>query len=340
MKAGVILAGILAAACRLRRGFSHPARRRRPLRARDPEHRLGHDERPRRGLGRHPSKGRRGRDLRRRRERRRLEIDRRRNDVHSEVRQGEGSVDRRDRARSERPRDRVGRDRRGLDEELGLDRRWDLPVRRRRRDLDPHGASRIRADRQGHRAPGEGRSGVRVRDGEALERLHGARRLSNGRRREDLGARPQRNERLDRMRLAVHGREKPRHDVRLALGLPEEGLDVPVGRRERRRRLGERSLPHRRRRRPLDRDHRGRKQGLAEEAVRTHRGGGGAVRFESRLRRRRVHGASALFRSSDGGATWERRDDSPADGLAAVLLRGAHRRSARSRTACSSRTAT
>ena len=50
--------------------------------------------------------------------------------------------------------------------------------------------------------------------------------------------------------------------------------------------------------------------------------------------------ASALYRSGDGGATWERARQQPVHGLAPVLLRAPRRRPARTPTGSSSRTCT
>ena len=83
--------------------------------------------------------------LRRRGLRRRVEVARRRHHLQAGLRQAAGAVDRRHRARSDEPEDRLGRHRRGVDAQLGLDRRRHLQVHRRRRDLDQHGPAGLGA---------------------------------------------------------------------------------------------------------------------------------------------------------------------------------------------------
>ena len=61
-------------------------------------------------------------------------------------------------------------------------------------------------------------------------------------------------------------------------------------------------------------------KGFPEKTVRAD--GGGLCAFQSEARLRIVESTeSALFVSDDGGATWDRRDKSQLDGLAAVLFR-------------------
>ena len=159
--------------------------------------------------------------------------------------------------------------------------------------------------------PKDGERRLRVRPRQALERQRRPRPLQDDRRREELVARPQGREPLDGLRLGDDGPEGPRGPLRRPLGLPPEGLDLPLRRRRPERPERERPLPDGRRREELDaRSTAAANKGLppapwgrVEVAVRP-------LRPEGRLRPRRVDSDSALYRSADGGATWEARDKS------------------------------
>ena len=87
--------------------------------------------------------------------------------------------------------------------------------------------------------------------------------------------------------------KNPERGVRVAVGFPPQGLDVPFRRRERRSAIGQRPVPLDRRRHELDRSHRRRTAG---KALRSHRGRGGAIELERRVcvRRRRQERAVPL----------------------------------------------
>ena len=267
-------------------------------------------------------------DLRRRGQRRRLEVDRRRHDVQAGVRQAAGAVDRRDHDRSEEPQDDLGRHRRVVDAQLGLDRRRHLQVRptaarpgRTWGFAESERIVKILVD------PDNGDTRLRLRARQAVERLRRSRRLQDDRRRQDLDAGAQGREPLDRLLDDPMDPKEPDDAVRRHVGLPPQGLDVPLRRRDADRGLGQRPVPLDRRRRDVDRAHRGRQQGLPDEAVGPHRGRGRAVRRRTSSTRSSSRPPRALYRSDDGGKTWEQARHEPEDGLAAVLLRAPHRRS-------------
>ena len=153
-------------------------RRRRPLRPRRAQHRLGHHERPHLG-DRRAQRGRQDDRVRRRGERRGVALPRRRHDVQAGLRRECRPVDRRDRHRPVQPAHGLGRDRRELDAQLRVRRRRHLQVDRQRRDVDERGPARVRADRADRRRPEERRRRLRVRARPALERQRRARRLQD-----------------------------------------------------------------------------------------------------------------------------------------------------------------
>ena len=101
---------------------------------------------------------------------------RRRHHVQAGLRQAAGAVDRRDHDRSVEPEDDLGRHRRGVDAQLGLDRRRHLQVDRRRRDLDEHGPADVGAHRAHPRPSEEQQRRLRLRAGQAVERQRRSRR--------------------------------------------------------------------------------------------------------------------------------------------------------------------
>ena len=108
----------------------------------------------------------------------------------------------------------------------------------------------------------------------------------------------------------THGPRQSGRALRRPVGLPPQGLDVPLRRRRPEGALRQRPVSHRGRRQDLDRAH-------ARRATRGCRPSPTAA-SRSRLRRatpRRVYAFiestdSALYISHDGGATWERGDKS------------------------------
>ena len=111
--------------------------------------------------------------------------------------------------------------------------------------------------------------------------------------------------------MISHGPAEPEDALRRHVGLPAQGLDVPLRRRRRRRRpaaAASSSRPTAARPGP---SLSATSKGLPVEAVGAHRGGGRAVQAERRLR---VHRSDApkngLFRSDDGGETWQAMDRS------------------------------
>ena len=78
-----------------------------------------------------------------------------------------------------------------------------------------------------------------------------------------------------------------------------------------------------RRRQDLDATLDATNKGLPAEPVGPRRGRDRAVRTRRSSTRSSSRPSSALYRSDDGGETWEERDTQPDDGLAAVLLRAA-----------------
>ena len=292
------------------------------LRPRRAQHRLGDDERPRRG-DRRRARGLAPDGLHRRGLGRRLEVGQRRHDVQAGLRQAARAVDRRRDDRSEEPEDRLGRHRRILDAQQRLDRRRRLQVRRRRRQLDERGPRRHRAHREDPRRSLEDRHGLRLRAGQALVRQRRPRRLQDDRRRQDVDEGPEGRQPLDRLLDDLHGPAEPEHALRRHVGLPPQGLDVPLGRRQPRRRRARAACSSRptaaRRGRTSTR--------RARRACRPSPGA--ASRSPWRPAKPNVVYAfieaaipkNGLYRSDDGGATWQAMDRSQFDGLAAVLLR-------------------
>ena len=132
---------------------------------------------------------------------------------------------------------------------------------------------------------------------------------------------------LDRLLGPRDGSEEPRRALRRAVGLPPQGLDVPLRRRRARRAERQRPLPLGRRRQDVD----GARRRRRTRACRRSRGAASRSSIapsdsEDRLRAHRVGGLGALplrrRRRDLGGARQE-----PEDGVAAVLLRAARRRS-------------
>ena len=161
--------------------------------------------------------------------------------------------------------------------------------------------------------------------GQALERQRRARRLQDDRRRQDLERWSSKGANLSTgcSGLAMDPKN-PDVALRRAVGLPPQGLDVPLRRRRARRAERQRALPHRRRRQDLDASSRRRAQqglptkpwGRVEVAV-------APVESEGRLRAHRVDASSALYRSDDGGRDLGGARQEPEHGLAPVLLRAA-----------------
>ena len=298
------------------RGAGGTARFRRHLRPPVSQRRVGDDERPHRGGGR-PERRRQDHPLRGRCERRGVEIGRRGHHLPACLRQGAGAVDRRDRDRPHQSADGLGRHGRVVDAQLGLDRRRHLQIDGRRRDVDQDGPASIGADRPHRGAPAERQRGVRVRSREAVERQPRPRSLQDGGRGAYLGPGPHRAQRLDGMLGPLDGSEGPQRAVRRVVGLPPQGMDLPLRRRGSGRAQQQRPVSIGRRRRDLDRAGVGR---TSAQALGTGRGGSGAVELERGLRVRRVEGLRAVpvsgRRQDLGGARQE-----PDDGLAPVLLR-------------------
>jgi hypothetical protein len=126
-----------------------------------------------------------------------------------------------------------------------------------------------------------------------------------------LGARAQGRQRLDRLRLDEHGPPAIPTPCSASLwDFPAQGLDLPLRWRKRRHAFGQRPVPLRRWRRALERSFAREQQGPAGQALRPNRG--------ARWRRPNSNVVyafvesvkSALYRSDDGGKTWDRRDDS------------------------------
>ncbi len=234
----------------------------------------------------------------------------------------------------------LGRHRRGVDAQLGLDRRRHLQVDRRRRDLDQHGPARTpSASRKIIVDPTRRQHRLRLRARQAVERFGRSRPLQDDRRRQDLDAGAQGREPVDRLLGARDGSEESRTCCSPACGTSaaRAGRSAPAanGRRAVAAAACSASADggtH------LDRSHRRREQGLSRRSP------GAASRSRSRRRDPKIVYAfvestdSALFRSDDGGTTWERARQEPDDGLAAVLLRAASSSIRRIRTACSSPT--
>ena len=136
-----------------------------------PQHRLRRHERPDIRPRRLQRPLRQAQPVRGCGERRGVEVDRRRDDLQAGVRQAAGAVDRRDRHRPVTSGEHVGGHRRGLDPQQRFGRRRHLQVHRRRRDLDARRPARFGAHLPDPRRPARGRYRLRLRPGQAVERL-------------------------------------------------------------------------------------------------------------------------------------------------------------------------
>ena len=245
----------------------------------------------------------------------------RRHHLQAGVRQAAGAVHRRHRDRPDEPADRLGGHGRVVDAQLRLGRRRHLQVDRRRRDLDQHGPARSRSASPASsctRATATSSTPARPASCGATAPTAASTRPPTAARRWDLiltgpnlstgccGAR--------------HGPEEPRRALRRALGLPPQGLDVPLRAATARRAQRQRPLQVHRRRRELD----------GGDQRRLPRSPGAASRWPSR--RRNSEASSTRFVESTDSALWRsdgRRQhlgearQQPVDGLAAVLLRAA-----------------
>ena len=206
------------------------------------------------------------------------------------------------------PEDGLGRHRRGVDAQLGVDRRRHLQVDRRRRDLDATWACPSpSASRASSSHPKNGNIVYACVPGKLWSDSRRSRPLQDHRRRQDAGRSCSKGANLSTGCSGVTMDPKnPERAVRRHVGLPPQGLDVPLRRRRPRRAERQRPVPLGRRRQDLDEDHRRANKGLPAEAVGPRRGRGRAVESEDRLRARRVERRPRCIRSDDGGKTWER----------------------------------
>ena len=159
--------------------------------------------------------------------------------------------------------------------------------------------------------PDEDRHRLRLRAGQALERQRRPRRLPDDRRRQDVDEGPEGRQPLDRLLDDLHGPAESEHALCRHVGLPPQGLDVPLGRRQRRRRRAERPVQVDRRRRDVDGSRREEREGPSVQALGPRRGLGGAGKpnvvyafIEAAIPK------NGLYRSDDGGATWQALDRS------------------------------
>ena len=189
--------------------------------------------------------------------------------------------------RSQEPEDRLGGHRRVVDAQQHLGRRRPLQDDRRRRHLAARRPRELRAHRPHPGEPGRRQHRLRLRHRPPLGQPRGARRLQDGRRRQDLEEGPLRGRRHRLLRPG--GRSPgPVDPLRRHVAVPPHAALVLL------RRQGQRPLQVDRRRRHLaaaqDRPARGR-----EGADRRDRG---AVAAERRLRPGRVgrHGPVPLRR--------------------------------------------
>jgi hypothetical protein len=92
------------------------------------------------------------------------------------------------------------------------------------------GLGESRAHRQDHRSPDEWRRCLCVRPGRTLERLRRAQPVQDDRRWRVMAAGSQRRQPVDRLLVDHHGPAEPGAPIRSAVGLPAEGLDLPLRR--------------------------------------------------------------------------------------------------------------
>ena len=209
----------------------------------------------------------------------------------------------------DQPAGGVGRHRRKLDAQFRLDRRWRLQVGRRRRDLDQRRPARDRADHTHPGPPEERQYRLRLRARPLVVRLARPRPLQDDRRRQDLGAGPQGRQPVDRLLVGDDGPVQPRASARRHLGLPPQGLRLPLRRQRSRRAVGQPLRREPRRRPHLDRPKRDNRKGLPKQPW------GRLEIAYAPSNPKRVYAfienvRSALFVSEDGGATWQERDRS------------------------------
>ena len=297
------------------------------LRPRRAQHRLGGDERPRRGGRRRATRAARRRSTSARPP---AACGSRSTAAPRSSRCSTSSrCSRSARSRSIRPnpQDGLGRHRRGVDAQLGVDRRRHLQVDRRRRDVDEHGPARVRAHRAHPRPPEERQRRLRVRARQAVERQRGPRRLQDDRRRQDVVARARGREPLDRLLGPHDGSEEPRRAVRRACGTSaaRAGRSAPAATGPTRRAAsglfrtadGGKTWTH---------DRRG-EQGPARRAVGPRRGRVRAVATRRSSTRSIESKDSALYRSERRRRDLGAARQQPEDGVAPVLLRAPRRRS-------------
>ena len=151
---------------------------------------------------------------------------------------------------------------------------------------------------------------LRLRAGQALERHRRARRLQDDRRRQDLDARAEGRESVDRLLDDVASIPKnPKTIYAGTLGLPPQGLDVPLGRRRPDAPSGSGLFRSPMAARPgpssTDDGQRAcrRSPGAASRSAVAPSNPNVVYAFVESPR-------SALYRSDDGGKTWEKRDRS------------------------------
>ena len=209
------------------------------------------------------------------------------------------------------PEDGLGRHRRELDAQLGLDRRRHLQVHRRRRHVDAtSGCPSRSASRRSPCIPTDGQTVYACVPGklwsDSTER--GLYKTTDGGKTWALvlkGGNPSTG-----CASVSLDPKAPEPAVRQPVGLPAPGLDVPLRRRVARR--AERQRPVRVERRGADVvvARRVDREGPARQAVGPRRGRRRAVRPEPRVRASSSAPRSALFVSDDGGKTFEERDRS------------------------------
>ena len=245
--------------------------------------------------------------------RRRLEVGQRRHHLQAGLRQAAGAVDRRHHDRSHEPEDRLGRHRRGLDAQQPSRSATASTSRPTAatpgRTWASQDSERIAQDR---RRPDGRERRLRLRSRQALERQRRPRRLQDDRRRQDLDEDPQGRQPLDRLLDAGHGPAEPEDALRRHVGLPPQGLDLPLRRRRARRAERQRPLQVDRRRHDLDGARREDGQGPARRS----RGAASAVAVAP-SNPNVVYAfieaeppKNGLYRSDDGGATWQALDRS------------------------------